>query len=248
MSEPPSVINANGSMGSISSPFFRLELQLSEVSLSLAMGPILSHLGILATRSSVRRVKADASEGYHALTATHPHAAGKKTEFYDMWRGVFARIVRLATNPEKICRSLFEPLLFQLLRWLAANSDTFPFEYASMLDELTRSLSDPETAVRTMSARCIAVFLSLALENSKAQLKANDIFERVFSLCRHPGEEDGEVLTQFALPCLKSLLYALRLCDSDVRNKIGGVDISRDVISKAVMKIERGICRFPQLF
>ncbi|KAG2951098.1 hypothetical protein PC129_g2200 [Phytophthora cactorum] len=274
MSEPPSVINANGSMGSISSPFFHLELQLSEVSLSLAMGPILSHLGILATRSSVRRVKADASEGYHALvcylcgkTATHPHAAGKKTEFYDMWRGVFARIVRLATNPEKICRSLFEPLLFQLLRWLAANSDTFPFEYASMLDELTRSLSDPETAVRTMSARCIAVFLSLALENSKAQLKANDIFERVFSLCRHPGavqrsgaaasisyflrslkEEDGEVLTQFALPCLKSLLYALRLCDSDVRNKIGGVDISRDVISKAVMKIERGICRFPQLF
>ncbi|KAF4038122.1 FATC domain-containing protein [Phytophthora infestans] len=274
MSEPPTVINASGSMGSISSPFFRLELELSEVSLSLAMDPILSHLGLLATHSSVRRVKANASEGYHALvcylcgkTATHPHAAGKRTVFYGMWRGVFARIVRLATDPEKICRSLFEPLLFQLLRWLAANSDTFPFEYSSMLDELTRSLSDPETAVRTMSARCIALFLSLALEDSKARTKADNILERVFSLCRHPGavqrsgaaasisyflrtlkEEDGEVLTRFALPCLKNLLYALRLCDSDVRNKVGGVDISRDVISKAVLKIERGICRFPQLF
>ncbi|ETM49450.1 hypothetical protein, variant 2 [Phytophthora nicotianae] len=274
MSEPPSLINADGSMGSISSPFFRLELQLSELSISLAMDPILSHLGNLATHSSVRRVKASASEGYHALvcylcgkTATYPHAAGKKSEFYDTWRGVFARIVRLATDPEKICRSLFEPLLFQLLRWMAANSDTFPFEYSSMLDELTRSLSDSETAVRTMSARCIAVFLSLALENSKAQANADDIFERVFSLCRHPGavqrsgaaasisyflrsfkEEDGQILTQFALPCLKNLLYALRLCDNDVRNRIGGVDISRDVISKAVMKIKRGICRFPQLF
>ncbi|KAL4175823.1 hypothetical protein KRP22_000782 [Phytophthora ramorum] len=110
--------------------------------------------------------------------------------------------------------SLFEPLLFQLLRWLAMNKDTYPFEYASMLDELTRSLSDPETAVRTMSARCIAALLSLALEDSVAQINVDDIFERVFSLCRHPGavqrsgaaasisyflrslnEEDGTVLT-----------------------------------------------------
>ncbi|KAG7379378.1 hypothetical protein PHYPSEUDO_008698 [Phytophthora pseudosyringae] len=274
MSEPPSVVNASGSMGSISSPFFRLELQISEVSLSLAMDPILAHFGNLASNSSIRRVKAAASEGYHALvcylcgkTTTHPHASGKKTEFYDMWLGVFARVVRLATDPEKICRSLFEPLLFQLLRWLATNSDTFPFEYASMLDELTRSLSDSETAIRTVSARCIATLLSLALDNSTARVQVDDIFERIFSLCRHSGavqrsgaaasisyflrsanEEDGAVLMKFALPCLKNLLYALRLCDNDVRNRTGGVDISRDVISKAVMKIERGICRFPQLF
>ncbi|KAL3667954.1 hypothetical protein V7S43_006831 [Phytophthora oleae] len=271
MSEPPLIVNAHGS---ISSPFFRLELQLSEVSISLTMDPILSHLGHLASHSSVRRVKSNASEGYHALvcylcgkTTTHPHQSGKKTEFYELWRGVFARVVRLATDPEKICRALFEPLLFQLLRWLATNSDTFPFEYASMLDELTRSLSDPETAVRSMSARCIAALLSLALETSTTRINFDDIFEMIFSLCRHPGavqrsgaaasisyflrtinEEDGAVLAKFAVPCLKNLLYALRLCDSDVRNKIGGVDISRDVLSKAVMKIERGICRFPQLF
>ncbi|KAE9023296.1 hypothetical protein PR002_g11745 [Phytophthora rubi] len=65
--EPPSVVNSSGSMGNISSPFFRLELQLSEVPLSLAMDPIISHLGDLAAHSSVRRVKASASEGYHAL-------------------------------------------------------------------------------------------------------------------------------------------------------------------------------------
>lgn len=269
--EPPSVVNSSGSMGNISSPFFRLELQLSEVPLSLAMDPIISHLGDLAAHSSVRRVKASASEGYHALvcflcgkTTTHPHAASKKTVFYDLWRGIFARVLRLATDPEKICRSLFEPLLFQLLRWLTSNSDTFPFEYASMLDEMTRSLSDPETAVRTMSARGIASLLALALEDTSAQVKVKDIFERVFSLCRHPGavqrsgaaasisyflrsvnDEDGAVLTEFALPCLKNLIYAMRLCHSDVQNK---TDVSRDVISKAVMKIERGICRFPQLF
>ncbi|KAK1939194.1 DNA-dependent protein kinase catalytic subunit [Phytophthora citrophthora] len=274
MSEPPLIVNAHGSIGSISSPFFRLELQLSEVSISLAMDPMLSHLGHLASSSSVRRVKSNASEGYHALvcylcgkTMTHPHQAGKKTEFYDLWCGVFARVVRLATDPEKICRALFEPLLFQLLRWFATNSDTFPFEYASMLDELTRSLSDPEAAVRSMSARCIAALLSLALETPTTRINFEDIFERIFSLCRHPGavqrsgaaacisyllrsvsEEDGAVLAKFAVPCMKNLLYALRLCDGDTRNKVGGVDISRDVLSKAVMKIERGVCRFPQLF
>ncbi|GMF30671.1 unnamed protein product [Phytophthora lilii] len=274
ISEPPSVVNASGSMGSLSSPFFRLDLQLNEVSLSLPMDSILSHLGNLAANSSVRRVKASASECYHALvcylcgkTATHPNAGGKKTVFYDMWRGVIARVLRLATDPEKICRSLFEPLLFQLLRWLATNSDVFPFEYASMLDELTRSLSDPETAVRTISARCIAKLLSIALEKTTTELQVDDIFERVFSLCRHPGavqrsgaaasisyflrtlnEEDGAVLTRFALPCVRNLLNALRLCDIDNRNKVGGVDISQDVISKAVTKIERGISRFPQFF
>ncbi|KAG1708186.1 hypothetical protein DVH05_024868 [Phytophthora capsici] len=274
MSEPPLIVNAHKSMGSISLPFFRLELQLSEVSISLAMDPILSHLGHLASSSSVRRVKANASEGYHALvcylcgkTTTLPHQAGKKTEFYDLWRGVFARVVRLATDPEKICRALFEPLLFQLLRWLATNCDTYPFEYASLLDELTRCLSDPEAAVRSMSARCIAALLALALETSTTRINFDDIFERIFSLCRHPGavqrngaaasisyflrsvsEEDGAVLAKFAMPCMKNLLYALRLCDNDTRNKVGGVDISRDVLSKAVMKIERGVCRFPQLF
>jgi len=275
MSEPPSIVNASGSMGSVSSPFFRLELQLSEVPLSLTMDPILSHLGELAAHSSVRSVKVNASEGYHALvcylcgkTAMHPHTAGKKTVFYDMWCGVFATVVRLATDQEKVCRSLFQPLLFQLLRWLSVNSDTFPFEYASLLDELTRSLSDSETAVRTMSARCVASLLSIALEcGVTAREKVDNIFERIFSLCRHPGavqrsgaaasisyflrslnEENGAVLTRFALPCLKNLLFALRLCDSDVRSKTGGVDISRDVISKAVLKIERGISRFPQLF
>ncbi|CAI5736025.1 unnamed protein product [Peronospora farinosa] len=274
ISEPPPVVNSNGNMGCISSPFFRLELQLSELSLSLAMGPILSHLGNLAAHSSVRRVKVNSSEGYHALvcylcgkTTTHPHAAGKKSVFYDIWCEVFTRVVRLAADPEKICRSLFEPLLFQLLRWLATSKDTFPLEYASMLDELIQSLSDSETAVRTMSARCIATLLSLASEDAITRIEVDNLFERVFSLCRHPGaiqrsgavstisyflrslnEENEAVLAQFALPCLKTLFYALRLCDSNSRNTNGGVDTSRDVIVKAVLKIERGITRFPHLF
>ncbi|CAH0476370.1 unnamed protein product [Peronospora belbahrii] len=274
MSEPPAVVNDSNSMGCIPSPFFQLKLQLSDVSLSLALDPILSHLGDLAAHSSVRRVKVISSEGYHALicylcgtTTTHPHAAGKKTVFYDMWCRVFTRVVRLATDSEKICRSLFEPLLFQLLRWLAINFDTFPFEYASMLDELIRCLSDSDSAVRTMSARCIATLLFLAIEDAKARIEVDDLFERIFSLCRHPGaiqrsgavatisyflqslsEENGAVLTEFALPCLKNLLCALRLCDNNFLNTNGGVDISQDVISKAVMKIERGIFRFSHLF
>lgn len=273
MSEPSAAVIGN-SMGCVPSPFFRLGLQLREVSLSLAMDPILSHLGDLAASSSIRRVKVNASEGYHALicylcgrTMTHPHEAGKKSVFYDMWCGVFTRVVSLATDPEKICRALFEPLLFQLLRWLVTNNDTFPFEFASMLDELIRSLSDSEVAVRTMSARCIAALLSLAVEDAKMRIEVNDLFERVFSLCRHPGtiqrsgavitisyflrslsEENGAVLTKCALSCLKNLLYALRACDSDSRNTNSGVDTSRDAILEAVMKIQRGVSRFPHLF
>ncbi|TDH65727.1 hypothetical protein CCR75_003605 [Bremia lactucae] len=270
MSEPPSVINSNSMIKMNSSPYFRLELQLGEVSASLAMNEILSHLGTLACKSSNRRLKVSACEGYHALvcflcgkTTTHPHPAGKKTEFYEMWREVLKRVMQLATDPEKICRSLFEPLQFQLLRWLTANSGSFPFEYAGMVDILVSNFSDPETAVRTLSARSIAVLLSLAIKNCKT----DGIFKRIFSLCRHPGamqrssaalsiscflrslnEEDGKTFSQCALSCLMNLLYALRLCDRDAKNRIGGVVISHDVITKAVLKIERGICRFSHLF
>ncbi|KAI9920681.1 hypothetical protein PsorP6_002231 [Peronosclerospora sorghi] len=274
LSEPPRVLHTSCTIGCISSPYFRMDLQLNEVSASLAMEQILSHVGDLAAHSSVRRVKANASEGYHALicylcgkTATHPHTTGKKTDFYDMWTGIFTRVVRLAADPEKICGSLFEPLLFQLLRWLATNIDSYPFEYASLLDELIQSLSDFEPSVRIISARCIATLLSLAVNDNSARVEVDEIFERLFSLCHHPeaiqrsgaatsisyflgslSEENGVVLARFAMPCLKNLLYAVRLYDSDSQMAKRTADVSQDVISKAVMKIERGISRFSHLF
>ncbi|RLN87911.1 hypothetical protein BBJ28_00013134 [Nothophytophthora sp. Chile5] len=279
MSEPPSIVNPDGVIGDNSLQYFQLSLDLNGVAVPLALHTIFAYLGELAIQSTDRRVKTSASESYHALicylcgkTATRPHAGGKKSVFYELWRKAFSNIVLLATDPEKICRALFEPLLFQLLRWFASNNDGFPFEYANLLDQLVRGLSDPEnSAVRALSGRGIATLLTLSLDGqasgSGVRTKADVIFRRLFSLCRHPGaaqrsgaaiavscflrslnEDDGPALTTFALDCVKNLLYALRLCDRDVRNGIGGADVSQDLISRAVLKIERGISRFPQLF
>ncbi|RLN72478.1 hypothetical protein BBJ28_00001056 [Nothophytophthora sp. Chile5] len=172
MSEPPSVVNPDGVIGDTSMQHFQLSLDLNGVAVPLALDTIFKYLGELAIQSTDRRVKASASEGYHALicylcgkTATRPHAGGKKSVFYELWRKAFSNIVLLATDPEKICRALFEPLLFQLLRWFASNSDGFPFEYANLLDQLVRGLSDPEnSAVRALSGRGIATLLTLSLE------------------------------------------------------------------------------------
>ncbi|KAF1330129.1 DNA-dependent protein kinase catalytic subunit, partial [Globisporangium splendens] len=260
-------------------PQFDVSLELSDMSICLAMDKVMIQTGDLAVHSTDRRLKIGACETFHALvcylcgkTATHPHSSDSKSVFYQIWKKTFPMLVLLATDAEKICRTLFEPLLFQVIRWLCSSSDSYPFEFSMILDELAAGLSQPgNSAVREMSGKAFSEVLSSSIEHegntSRSVARAEIIFERLFSLCQHPSsvqriggavtinyvvrslnQDNTDIISAFALRCIKAFLYSLRLCDRDDQNGRGGMEIARQIIQRAVLKLERAISRFPHLF
>lgn len=260
-------------------PQFQLSLELSDMLISLPLDKIMTQIGDIAAHDTERRVKIGACETYHALvcylcgkTATHPHSSDSKSVFYELWKKVFPTLLALATDPEKVCRALFQPLLFQVVRWLCRSGETYPYEYSMLLDELVAGLSQAENnAVREMSGKAFAALLSTSIDHEdksgRSVKKAGVLFERLFSLCRHPSsvqrigaatainyvmrslnQDNSEIISAFALRCVKTFLSSLRLCDRDDQSDLSGMDIARGIIERAVSKLERAIIKFPHLF
>lgn len=260
-------------------PQFQLAVELGDASISLALDKIMAQVGDVAVNSTNRRIKIGACETYHALmcflcgkTATHPHLSESKSVFYQIWKKAFPTVLVLATDPEKVCRALFEPLLFQVIRWLCSSSEVYPFEFSMILDELMAGLSQAgNSAVREISGKALAVMLSSSIEHeakaNRGIAKAEVIFERLFSLCQHPSsiqrigaatainhvmrslnQDNSDIISAFALRCVKTFLFSLRLCDRDDQSGRGGMEIARGIIQRAISKLERAISRFPHLF
>lgn len=252
----------------------RMPMNLSDLPVELPLDPLIVHLGTLAAQSTDRQIKAAASESYHALicylcgrTATNPHTNGTKSAYHVIWKRELPSVIMLATDPERICRGLFEPLLFQLARWFCKNADAYPYEYSLFLDQLVTSLSDTGSAKRDLSGKCLSIFLVSSLEKQDHFVNADGIFERLFSLCHHPGNfqragaaatmchflrslrsDDSAVIASYALRCIKNLLYSLQLCHLDEEKSGGAAKIGKDMILKAIAKLQRAILRAPHLF
>lgn len=260
-------------------PQFQLSVELSDASVSLTLDKIMAQVGEVAVYNTDRRIKIGACETYHALmcflcgkTATHPHSSASKSVFYQIWKKAFPTVLVLATDAEKVCRALFEPLLFQVVRWLCSSSDVYPFEFSMILDELVTGLSQAgNSAVREISGKALAAALSASIETEektgRSIAKAEVIFERLFSLCQHPSsiqrigaatainhvmrslnQDNSKIISAFALRCVKTFLFSLRLCDRDDQNGRGGMNIARGIIQRAISKLERAISRYPHLF
>lgn len=276
ISRPPEKLHNSSGQVSLPSEGLILPLQFNDTSASVAIDGIMLEIGEIALRATERRIKVSACETFHSMvsylcgkTVTQPHTTGSKTPLYGLWRASFAIVMKLAVDPDKVARALFDPLLLQLVRWISSNAETYPFEYADILDHLIGSLSSHASSLRAMATKCITASLRVAVDtrNPLSIERAAEIFGRLFSLCRHPSivqrsgsamtvsyfmksltEADQATVKTFAIKCLMSLLIALRLSDRDTEVDSGGKFTSQSMIKRAVRKIEQEIARVPDLF
>lgn len=274
ISKPISPGTKSTSIDVTQTQLLRIPMNLSDLPIEMPLDPLVVQLGSLAIQSTDRQIKAAASESYHALlcylcgrTATNPHSNGTKSAYYVIWKRELPNLIVLAADSERICRSLFEPLLFQLAHWFCRNADTYPYEYTLFLDQMVSSLSDAgSSAIRDLSGKCLSIFLVLSLEKHDHFANADGIFERLFSLCHHPGSlqragaaatmyhflrslstDNSAVIASYAVRCLKNLLYSLQLCHLDDTKSGGIASMGKDMILKAIAKLQRAILRAPHL-
>ncbi|KAF0750871.1 hypothetical protein AaE_006569, partial [Aphanomyces astaci] len=156
--------------------------------------------------------------------------------YFDHWHGIFPSLVQLAADADTITRSLFAPLLAQLLRWFSGIAALYPFEAHAFLDAIMHGLScvdDGSGGVRDVAAQSVATFLKYASKQPPTS-RANTVFsahalmERLFALCGHPllscrvgaalainhmyrdFREDDELVRTYALSMAKHVLVALK--------------------------------------
>ena len=86
--------------------------------------------------------------------------------FAKLYARLFPVIIRLATEIEQISRQLFEPLVFQIVRWFSSSKIFEHPEVASLLDALVEGTqSRNNSAQRELCSDAIAVFAKWSLKH-----------------------------------------------------------------------------------
>ncbi|KAH9129951.1 hypothetical protein AeMF1_000010 [Aphanomyces euteiches] len=222
-----------------------ISLAMENVHVEIPISNILHQMKDLALTSIDRGIKSAAAEGYHAMvlylcgkTATLPRSkssANEKSIYYDHWANVFPSLVMLASDADTITRSLFAPLLSQLLRWFSGISSMYPFEAQIFLDSLIDGISSADDGgAREVCALSLSTFLKYASKQpGSTSFSAHTLFERLFALSSHPVRscrlgialavnqfyrdfrEDQEMVDIYAMSILKYLLLAIKSEGSD---------------------------------
>ena len=142
----------------------------------------------LAQNSTEKRTRIAACELLHGLvlymigkSATRPGSQLKQHEhenmaaFAKLYARLFPVIIRLATEIEEISRQLFEPLVFQIVRWFSSSKIHEHPEVESLLDAIIEGTqSRNNSTLREMCSNAMAVFAEWSLkQKSDKEIKDN---------------------------------------------------------------------------
>ena len=194
----------------------------SEKMVEISLDDLIPRLSYLASYHMDRQTKAAASETLHAVvlilcgrTATTPLG---RAEYHNLWVQMFPILLRLATDGDKITRTLFEPLMIQLIRWFGTGRTEAPV----VLEALGDGLAQPEN---DFCAKCLAEYFKVC--------QSRGLFDRLFRLTQHPSTarrigasktldymsthfgQDETLVSTYSLALLKYYLEAMRLADYD---------------------------------
>ncbi|KAI8930349.1 hypothetical protein BC831DRAFT_508515 [Entophlyctis helioformis] len=189
-------------------------------------------------------------------------AGDTKSKFHYIHDKVFPLIIRLSIDVEKVTRDLFQPLTLQLIRWLTRSARAENPETMIMLTACMDAATSDRGQLRDFGAECVAEFLRYAIKNTTPDAQernptnAASLFKRIRQLCQHSSaqkrmgacmifnriyrifREEEALVDIFSFELLHSLLWALRLADTD-HPSIGSVAIAKDAISHMVKIIAK---------
>eukprot|EP00040_Diaphanoeca_grandis_P037768 m.249437 g.249437 ORF g.249437 m.249437 type:complete len:4140 (-) comp33873_c0_seq1:75-12494(-) len=151
-----------------------------------------------ATKASVRAQKLAACEALHSVatlligeTKQQSGNGGIQT----LWDNVFPALLKLACDVERTVMKLFQPLVLQIVRWIAGLHGDAPEFQKNILDCVFATVVDTESCqLREVSSKCIAEFFKWSVKQaSDAQIEGDkvlgirEMLRRVYELAIHPG-------------------------------------------------------------
>ncbi|KAJ1339570.1 hypothetical protein BSLG_005817 [Batrachochytrium salamandrivorans] len=209
---------------------------------------IIPRISYLAEFSPNRKVKVAALELLYSLILLMigriafglGHVSDTRCKFHDIFEKVFPCILRIAVDVEPISRSLFQPLLLQIIRWLSISENRKASETAVLF---SLAWMQPQVIVLLnviLAANPLPSFCFILKnptddmdEDSKDYSDVSTIFIRIYHLLDHhePHKRLGacmivgkikhilqfntQAATMFTFEMLYHSLYALRISDRD---------------------------------
>ncbi|CDW71353.1 dna-dependent protein kinase catalytic subunit [Stylonychia lemnae] len=223
----------------------------------------------LAKNSSDRETRVAACEFLHALiiymigkNASAPKGRGNQQQqevapFAKIYKKLFPVMIHLATEVENISRQLFEPLIFQIVRWFS-NSTVYDHpEVESLLEALIDGASSRNnSASRDLCSNAVAEFAKWSLKQmTDKNIKENpnnikSLIRRIESNSNHPDpfkrlssvlcfskifsviREHDPLIDRFCMEIAHNVLGSLKMCHNSI-------EFSQEVIDNCIMMLEK---------
>ncbi|XP_064478548.1 DNA-dependent protein kinase catalytic subunit-like [Ornithodoros turicata] len=176
-------------------------LPFVDVKAEIALDAFLPRVAELARFASRRQTKVASCELLHSLVlymiGVGVQASENRRAKFPMdslYKHLFPELLHLACDPDQVTKSLFEPLLLQMMHWFSSRSTVGSRESVTIVECLWDTLTQPqETVLRDFAGRCLREFVQWSIKQSsvkeqeKNPVNMKAVLKRLYSYCRHPN-------------------------------------------------------------
>ncbi|KAG0357941.1 hypothetical protein BG005_002930 [Podila minutissima] len=226
-------------------PRVKFKIPFQEMKTELQFDELLPRIVDLAENSLNRQIKVASCELLHSLVILMIGSSAfrardaqdpKKSPFHKIYLRVFPALFRLAVDVDRVPRSLFRPLVSQLIHWLTNSAQYENPETVVLLNCCMDAACDSLGPLRDYGAECLGEFVKWSIKQtavSQSSVNIKSLLKRVYNLASHsvPAKrlgasliinriyrtfrEEAVLVNQFTFELLYWMLFSLRSAEVD---------------------------------
>ncbi|KAF9360313.1 hypothetical protein BGX34_007846, partial [Mortierella sp. NVP85] len=228
-------------------PRVKIKVPFQEMKVELQFDEMLPRIVDLAENSLNRQIKVASCELVHSLMILMIGSSAfrardakdpKKSPFHKIYLKIFPALLRLSVDVDQVPRSLFRPLISQLIHWLTNNAQYENPETIALLNACMDAACDTLGPLRDFGVECLGEFVKWSIKqtstsSSSGPVNVKSLLKRVYNLTTHASaakrlgaslivnriyrafREEAPLVDQFTMELLYWILSSLQLAESD---------------------------------
>ncbi|KAF9116341.1 hypothetical protein BGX27_003334 [Mortierella sp. AM989] len=225
----------------------KFKIPFLEMKTELQFDEMLPRIVDLAENSLNRQIKVASCELLHSLMILMIGSSAfrardaqdpKKSPFHKIFLKVFPALLRLAVDVDQVPRSIYRPMVSQLIHWLTNNAQYENPETIALLNACMDAACDTLGPLRDYGAECLGEFVKWSIKqtstsSSSGSVNIKSLLKRIYNLASHSNptkrlgaslivnriyrvfREESTLVNQFTMELLYWMLFSLKLAEGD---------------------------------
>ncbi|KAF9439193.1 hypothetical protein BGZ76_009365 [Entomortierella beljakovae] len=224
----------------------KFKIPFQEMKTDLQFDEMLPRIVDLAENSLNRQIKVASCELLHSLMILMIGSSAfrardaqdpKKSPYHKIFLKVFPSLLRLAVDVDQVPKSLFRPMVSQLIHWLTNNAQYENPETIALLNACMDAACDTLGPLRDYGAECLGEFVKWSIKqtssSSSGSVNVKSLLKRIYNLASHSNptkrlgaslivnriyrvfREEAPLVNQFTMELLYWMLFSLKLAEGD---------------------------------